>query len=474
MDAANSLHKSRTGEPRRWDEHAVVVFRDWEAQLAAQGLPAAQWREYRSAILKFLTFCKKRRAPATIACVKRFLEEQAQAGERISVLRPGLLWFFRYARPDTAQAPRSQTSADGAIPPAGGDRGAATITRRPAQPRRNTALELAPRAAEDLGGPEWEQALIREIRRRGLLWRTEQTYRDWSWRFARFISPRGVRTAREPEVEAFLSHLAVTQRASASSQKQALNALAFLLQEALKIQLGDFSGFQRAAPSRRVPVVLTRDECRALFAHLTGTHQLMARLAYGAGLRVSELVRLRVQDVDLARRTVTVRAGKGDKDRITPLADVLVPSLLEHVERLKALHAQDEKAGVAGVWLPEGLERKLRGAGAPGARGREWIWQWLYPAKALSHDPQTGIIRRHHLSPDAFQRTLKVAACQAGINKRVTPHVLRHSFATHLLEAGTDIRTVQELLGHEKLETTQIYTHVMQKPGMGVRSPLDL
>jgi site-specific recombinase XerD len=180
-----------------------------------------------------------------------------------------------------------------------------------------------------------------------------------------------------------------------------------------------------------------------------------------------------VQDVDVARRTVTVRQGKGAKDRVTPLPDRLAAEIEAHFERLKALHAEDQDRQVAGVWLPEGLEKKLRGTGQPGDRGREWIWQWLLPSRELSIDPQTGIKRRHHVSDGAFQRIIKGAAHQAGISKRVTPHVLRHSFATHLLEAGTDIRTVQELLGHDKLETTQIYTHVMQKPGMGVRSPLD-
>lgn len=329
-------------------------------------------------------------------------------------------------------------------------------------------------AAEDLGGPEWEQALVLAIRKRGFLWRTERTYRDWGLRFAAFIAPRGMRTAAGPEVAAFLTDLAVKRRCSASTQKQALNALVFLMQEALKIDLGDISHFKRASAPRRVPVVLTREECRRLFERLSDTPRLMSMLAYGAGLRVTELIRLRVQDIDLDRHTVTVRAGKGDKDRVTPLPERLIDPLRNQFERLRVLHRKDIDAGVPGVWIPEGLERKLRGGGEAGDAGRQWLWQWVFPSRELVLDPQTGLKRRHHVLDSTIQKAVKAAAEQAGINKRVTPHVLRHSFATHLLEAGTDIRTVQDLLGHEKLETTQIYTHVMQKPGLGVRSPLDL
>lgn len=245
-------------------------------------------------------------------------------------------------------------------------------------------------AASDLGGPEWEQALIREIRKRGFLWRTEQTYRAWAARFARFVAPRGVRASSGAEVQAFLTDLAVKQRAAAATQKQALNALIFLFQESLHIDLGDLSGFKRAERGRKVPVVLTGDECRRLFAALEGTARLMAQLAYGAGLRVSELVRLRVQDLDLDRLVVLVRAGKGDKDRPAPLPAALVPLLRQHFDRLRVLHAEDQAAGLPGVWLPEGLERKLRGAARESAAGREWIWQWVFPSREVSRDRQSG------------------------------------------------------------------------------------
>jgi integron integrase len=328
-------------------------------------------------------------------------------------------------------------------------------------------------AAHDLGEEGWEQSLVREIRRRGFLWRTEQTYRAWGRRFAAFLAPKSVMVAAGPEVEAFLTDLAVKHRSAAATQRQALNALVFLMQEALKIDLGDISGFRRAEAGRRLPVVLTQDECVRLFAAMSGTPRLMAQLAYGAGLRVSELVRLRVQAVDLERRQLMVRSGKGDKDRLTPLPERLCAPLALQVDRLRKLHAEDRLAGAPGVWLPEGLERKFRGRGAEHSAGEEWRWQWLFPSRELMLDPQTGLRRRHHVLDGTFQKAIKAAAESAGLAKRVTPHVLRHSFATHLLEAGTDIRTVQDLLGHESVETTQIYTHVMVKPGMGVRSPLD-
>ncbi|HVS53709.1 MAG TPA: integron integrase [Opitutaceae bacterium] len=321
-------------------------------------------------------------------------------------------------------------------------------------------------ACEDLGGADWERDLIGAIRRRGFLWRTEQTYREWAARFARHLLPRSPYAASGDDIAAFLSRLAVEQRASASTQKQALNALVFFLEEGLHRAAGQFE-FRRARNGRRMPTVLTRAECQRLFAALPGTSRLMAELMYGAGLRLMELLRLRIHHLDLERGQLHVHGGKGDKDRITVLPESLREKLTEQIARLRTLHAADRAANFPGVWLPEGLARKYpRG-------GEQWEWQWLFPSRELAVDPTTGTRRRHHVLDGTFQNAIRGAARTAGTDKRVTPHVLRHSFATHLLEGGADIRTVQELLGHESVETTQIYTHVMQKPGLGVRSPLD-
>lgn len=298
------------------------------------------------------------------------------------------------------------------------------------------------------------------------MWRTEETYRAWGARFARFISPRTPYAAEAADVAAFLSDLAVRLRASPSTQRQALNALVFLMQESLHRQMGEID-FRRARPRERVPTVLSSEECRRLFAAMKGTHQLMAELAYGAGLRLMELVRLRVHHLDLERGSLQVMAGKGDKDRVTVLPQKLITPLRQRLADLSELWERDRAAKLPGVWLPEGLARKYPKA------GESWEWQWIFPSRETSIDPATGLRRRHHLTDSSFQRSVLTAARHAKLMKRVTPHVLRHSFATHLLEAGADIRTVQELLGHASVETTQIYTHVMKKPGLGVRSPLD-
>jgi integron integrase len=246
-----------------------------------------------------------------------------------------------------------------------------------------------------------------------------------------------------------------------------VNALAFLMREALGKPLGDFSEFERARPGKRLPVVLSKEECQRLLGALEATPRLMGELMYGSGVRLMELLRLRIKDVDVERRQLVVRAGKGGKDRVTVLPKVLLERLRQHRERLRLLHAEDQAAGAPGVWLPEGLDRKYPHA------GKDWEWQWFFPSRERSIDPQTGLLRRHHVSDAAFQHAIRKAARRAGLDKQVTPHVLRHSFATHLMENGTDIRTVQDLLGHKDVKTTQIYTHVMEKPGLGVNSPLD-
>jgi len=269
------------------------------------------------------------------------------------------------------------------------------------------------------------------------------------------------------DVEAFLTHLAVAGNVAASTQNQAKSALLFLYREVLETELPWLDNVERARAPKRLPVVLTRDEVHAVLSRLSGTHWLIASLLYGAGLRIMEALRLRVKDVDFARKEILVRDGKGFKDRVTILPAALAAPLTEHLKRVKALHGQDLAAGRGAVYLPYALERKYPGS------ARDWAWQYVFPSANLAEDPRTGIERRHHLQDQAVQRAMRQAVRDAGVNKPATPHTLRHSFATHLLEGGYDIRTVQELLGHADVSTTMIYTHVLNKGGRGVTSPLD-
>ncbi len=312
---------------------------------------------------------------------------------------------------------------------------------------------------------EWIASLRRSARVNHYSIRTEQTYIEMVRRYLAFIGDK------EPEVEsvrAFLENLAVERKVSASTQNQALSAVAYFFKRVLGRELGELGDTLRAARGRRLPEVLSREEVRRLLAEAEGTPGLMMRLLYGAGLRLTECLRLRVKDVDFERGVLMVRGGKGDKDRMVMLPASVQGALRDQVERLRPRWEQDRAEDMDGVWLPEALERKYVNA------GKEWGWQWLFPAKGPSVDPRTGRERRHHLSDNALHKAVKVAAQRAGIAKPVSCHTLRHSFATHLLENGTDIRTVQDLLGHSSVETTQIYTHVMQTPGVGVRSPLDV
>jgi integron integrase len=273
--------------------------------------------------------------------------------------------------------------------------------------------------------------------------------------------------ATDADAVGFLTDLAVRKRVAGSTQNQAFNALLFFFRNVMGRQDVHWTGVQRAQRKRRQPTVLIPSELSELFAQMEGTPRLMARLLYGSGLRLMELIRLRVQDLDFARGVVVVRGGKGDKDRETTLPNSLETELREHLHRIKRLFEEDRAQNVADVWLPESLARKYPKA------GEQWIWQWVFPSRQLSRDPRDGALRRHHVRENTFQKAIAEAGRRAGLGKRVTPHTLRHSFASNLLDAGTDIRTVQALLGHTSVETTQIYLHVMRKPGLGVRSPLD-
>ena len=297
--------------------------------------------------------------------------------------------------------------------------------------------------------------------------RTEQAYVSWVRRFILFHDKRHPRQMGSAEVERFLSHLAVERNVSASTQNQALSALLFLYREVLKKELEYPIDSIRAKRPKRLPTVMTKQEVRNVIGRMTGKNQVMAKLLYGSGLRLMECVRLRVQDLDFGQRQIIVREGKGGKDRATVLPDSLIDLLKRHLRHVKLVHEDDIADGHGGVYLPNALETKY-----PNAH-REWIWQYVFPAAKLSMDPRGGILRRHHADPSGLQRAVKKAARSTGIEKRVSCHTFRHSFATHLLENGYDIRTVQELLGHKHVSTTMIYTHVLRRGGRGVRSPLD-
>ncbi|MFT4179675.1 MAG: integron integrase [Thermomonas sp.] len=297
--------------------------------------------------------------------------------------------------------------------------------------------------------------------------RTEQAYLAWIRRFVEENGRRHPRTLGGAEVEAFLSGLAVQGHVAASTQNQALSALLFLYRQVLGVDLPWMESVTRARRSRRLPVVLSRAEVLRLLAQMEGRSALLARLLYGTGMRLLEGVRLRVKDVDLERGEIVVRDGKGAKDRRTMLPQALAAPLRMEIERARALHMADLDAGFGEVWLPNALARKYRGA------GREFGWQYVFPALRRSVDPRDDRERRHHFDESVLARAIKRARVAAGIDKPATAHTLRHSFATHLLEAGYDIRTIQELLGHKDVATTQIYTHVLNRGPNGVTSPLD-
>ena len=429
-----------------------VWFPHWARALAQARLSEVERSDFRFAIFEYLRFCKLSRQRTTVASARNFMR-QVEQRRRVSIdqlksWKAALNWFFRSAKSPVINPPLTHSN-DSATPCPKG--------------------KAPPLAGNDLGGPVWEQKLIREIRSRHYEWRTEQAYRMWARRFADWLAGRQqtVFSATEIELRDFLSDLATGRRAAVATQRQALNALVFLVREALGRHFGDFGGFTRPTRGPRLPVVLSPGECLRLLQALEGTAQLMAELMYGSGVRLMELLRLRVKDVDIERRQLVVRAGKGGKDRITVLPEVLVERLLAHRERLRVVHDQDRQASLPGVWLPEGLDQKYPQA------GKSWEWQWFFPSRQMMRDPRSGGLRRHHVLDASFQKSIRNAALRARLNKRVTPHVLRHSFATHMLEGGADIRTVQDLLGHKDVATTQIYTHVLRKPGVGAQSPLD-
>ena len=300
--------------------------------------------------------------------------------------------------------------------------------------------------------------------------RTERAYCDWIRRYVHYhkmTCREDLNNSPEGKIEVFLTHLAVDQDLSKSSQNQAMNALVFLYKRCLKQPLEQSINAVRSTKKVKVPVVLSRDEVAKVIVLMSGVPQLVAKLLYGSGLRMMEALRLRVQDIDFEFKQITVRSGKGGKDRVTTCSEYVLPLLKNHLARTKVIHQEDLEAGYGEVYLPGALARKYPGA------ARDWGWQYVFPSKLLSVDPRSGITRRHHIDASVVNKAIRRAAQTAGIIKRVSAHTLRHSFATHLLQRGTDIRTIQALLGHKDVATTMIYTHVLQQGGHGVASPLD-
>ena len=296
---------------------------------------------------------------------------------------------------------------------------------------------------------------------------TEKLYVQWIKRFILFHGKRHPADMGAPEIEAFLTHLAVVGQVSASTQNQALSALLFLYKEVLLVDLPWLENVVRAKRPQRLPVVLTRAEVREILVRMTGVYGLMATLLYGTGMRLMECVRLRVKDVEFTRNEIIIRDGKGGKDRVTMLPEGVKAGLQAHLLKRRALYDDDCRIGMAEVELPDALARKYPNAAT------SWGWQYVFVSGSYSVDPRSGAERRHHLDGKLLQRAMKRAVQATGITKPATPHTLRHSFATHLLESGYDIRTVQALLGHSDVKTTMVYTHVLNKGGLGVRSPLD-
>jgi integron integrase len=305
------------------------------------------------------------------------------------------------------------------------------------------------------------------IRLKHLSYSTEKIYLSWLKKFRDYLKVKPVDNILSEDIKGYISSLAVDRKRSASSQNQAFNALIFVYKNVLHKDPGDLSETIRGKKGFTLPVVMTSNECINVIDHLDGIYKLMAMIIYGGGLRLSECIRLRIQDIDFERNVITVRSGKGNKDRETLLPESVVENIHKHISEIRQLYDKDRENCIEGVNMPEGLGNKYKNAAI------EWKWFWLFPSKNLSVDPRTALVRRHHIQPITLQKQVKRAVDKAGIVKRASVHTFRHSFATHLLEAGYDIRTIQELLGHSNVQTTMIYTHVAKRNKLGVRSPID-
>ncbi len=432
----------------------VISFDDWEHVLA-EVVPSDRQRVYRESIIKFRHWLRETGKTACAAVFKEHLDwkQSYLSPQRFAIRQEALRWYYREGRNRMAGDYVSLSSGDASNKGFQGHGNSAERKIEPV-PAQDTSQGLSPQkasrvhdvyrvysmndvptaGARELGGPEWEQTLVRRIREKNLAWNSEKTYRSWCRRFMAFSGNKPLVELSHGDVRRWLSDLAVKERVSVATQSQALNAVVFFFREVLNREPGDFGDFTRARRGRKVPTVLSSDECARLFASMDGTHRLMAELMYASGLRLSELLRLRVKDVDLERLQLAVQFGKGNKSRLTMIPPQLVVPLRAHRERLRLLHAKDRMANLPAVELPQALERKWPKA------GEKFTWFWFWPSRSLMRDHRNGLIRRHHVLDTTFQKAIRQAAERAGFDKRVTPHVLRHSFATHLLATGTGIR----------------------------------
>ena len=457
----------------------TVSFPAWSETLAEAKLAVQVRNRHRIIIKWYLGYLKREHLSATVQSARDFMEHLVGTRRppkwQVEQWSDGLNWFFKEAPERRHQAERSARASDGADPEiCGPGAGPMTVVTSADTLRQDGRRQYAHTVAEiqaKVPMDPWFDETVRLMRVRQMAYRTEEAYIGWLRRMERYLqSNDGLESFGEDDLKRFLSYLAVEEGVAAGTQRQALNAGVFFLREVRQLELGDFSDYVKANPRKYYPVVYSKGEIRRLLEQVQGKWQLMARLQYGCGLRISELCRLRVKDVDLERGKLYIRASKGDKDRCVPLPKCLQADLVSHLQGIRPVHEADRAANVPGVFMPGALDKKMPKA------GRSWEWFWVFPMTQLSKDPRgtaDEAMRRHHVLPRAYQKELSVAAVKAQIAKRSNSHVLRHSYATHLLENGTNIRTVQEFLGHACVETTMIYLHVMEDQSDQILSPLD-